>query len=90
MNKEEKWDTPQYSIIGQLIELLIKEYSPTGNPGDMDLKSTLDIVEEMGPIADVTKNEISEALVKEGFRLKYTEAGVYWKLYRKTSETLTT
>ena len=79
--EEEKKDSPQSSITNKLIELLLNEYSINGSSENLEFKSTNDIVEEMSPIADVSKNEVAEALDKAGFKLEYTEAGIYWKMY---------
>lgn len=80
--EEENKNPPQSSIIDRLLKLLMHEYSINGKPEDLELKTTLDIVEEMETIADVSKNDVAEALEKGGYGLRYTEAGIYWELYR--------
>lgn len=80
-NKEDPGNTSRISET--LIDLLLQNFAPTGVQHQMELRSTLDIVEEFRPIAEVEKWEIATALQLSGFQLKYTEAGVYWLMYRK-------
>lgn len=71
----------QPTIASAIIAALLEFYKPTGTPESMELKATTDLADEMAAIADISKNEISNALQSAGFKLKYTSAGVFWVLY---------
>lgn len=77
---EENTNTP--GIDETLIDLLLSNFAPTGQQQQLELRSTLDIVEEFSPIAEVEKWKVTTALELAGFRLSYTEAGVFWQMYR--------
>ena len=75
-------DSP--SITKILIEKFISMYQPTSTLGaDVELMTTVDIMEELYPICEVEKNEIVAVLSKFGFSLHHNEAGSFWLLKRK-------
>lgn len=78
---EETTSTP--GIDETLIALLLHSFAPTGTQQQLELRSTLDIVEEFSSIAEVEKWKVATAMELAGFRLSYTEAGVFWQMYRK-------
>jgi hypothetical protein len=78
--KEPEIKTP--SISEQLINTLIENYATEGNPADINLKTTMDIMEEMAPVFDVEKWQIALSLQKAGFKITYTNAGPFWMLFK--------
>jgi hypothetical protein len=68
-------------LVTGIIAALCEFYRPTGTVENMELKTTTDLADEMAAIADIGKNEISNAMQAAGFNLKYTAAGVFWILY---------
>lgn len=72
--------TPQVKDI--LLTALLDAYSPSESKGQLELKSTLDIVEEMSSVADIHKWEIQAALVTAGFTVHYAGNCYLWKMYR--------
>lgn len=71
----------QPTMASAIVAALLEFYQPTGEPETMELKTTADLMGEMDAIADISKNEISNALQHAGFKLKYTSSGVFWVLY---------
>ena len=72
------------SIADVLTQTLCRSYEPANSPGEeTEMKTTLEIMEEMGSIADVKKKEIVAALLKAGFKTIYNDAGFYWIMKRK-------
>ena len=80
---EEKKPAPQNDTVTKLLDAFLQFYTPEAT-GDPELKTTLDLVEEMAPVADVEKWEIQLALQLAGFRIRYCESGPFWVLYQKT------
>lgn len=76
-------ENPKSNILDLLIAALLEKYSPTGNDQEMELKSTLDILDEMEPVAQLDRWELQLALEQSGFKPKYTDAGAFWQLFRK-------
>ena len=70
-------------ITDNLIKALCELYEPTDTTEGVELKTSIDLMEEMAPIADVEKEEIATAMEKANFKLKYTDAGVFWMLKKK-------
>lgn len=81
---EEKTPAPQNETVTKLLDAFLQFYTPEAT-GDPELKTTLDLVEEMAPVADVGKWEIQLALLLAGYKIKYCDAGPFWVLYRKTT-----
>lgn len=81
---EEKTPAPQNETVKKLLNAFLQFYT-TEATGDPELKTTLELVEEMAPVADVGKWEIQLALQRAGFEIKYSDAGPFWVLYRKTT-----
>lgn len=71
------------AITDRIIAALCEFYQPEGLPENMELKTTMDLIDELSAIADIEKLTISLAMETAGFQLKYTDAGMYWKLYKK-------
>lgn len=72
------------SITDVLTQTLCRSFEPVNYPGEeTELKTTLEIMEEMGSIADVKKKDIVAALLKAGFKTIYNDAGFYWIMKRK-------
>lgn len=71
------------TITDHIIAALCEFYQPAGEPESMELKTTIDLIDEIASIADIEKWTVTLALETAGFKLKYTDAGMYWKLYRK-------
>ncbi len=70
------------SHITELItEAIFELYAPAGNADALELKSTIDLMNEISAIADIEKWEITTALKEAGFKLKYTGGGMFWALY---------
>ena len=84
MCKEEEKKASVDSITTKLVKAICDSYAPSGPGETMELKSTTDIMEDMAAIADVDKSELANALDSAGFKLQFTEAGIYWKLFRVT------
>lgn len=83
---EEQLQTESPSkIIGLLIVALIEVYSPVGTQEQLEFKTTLDIMEEMAQITDVSGAEIIKALENTGFQTTYNDAGFFWKMYRRSA-----
>jgi len=70
------------NILELLIEALLQKYSPTGTGDQMELKSTLDILDEMEPVAQLDKWQLQLALEQNGFKPRYTDAGAFWQLFK--------
>ena len=70
------------TITDHIIAALCEFYQPEGEPESLELKTTMDLIDELAAIADIEKLAISVALETAGFKLKYTDAGMYWKLYK--------
>jgi hypothetical protein len=73
---------PVPSITDNIIAALGEFYQPTGDPAAMELKTTMDLIDEMAAISDIEKWTITLALQIAGFKLKYTDAGLFWVLYK--------
>ena len=65
-----------------LLAALLRAYSPHENDGPLELKSTLDIMEEMSSVADIEKWTIQMALVDAGFDVHYAGNCFLWKMYK--------
>ena len=65
-----------------LITALLKSWSPHETDGQLELKSTLDIMEEMSSVADIEKWAIQAALVAAGFDVHYAGNCYLWKMYK--------
>jgi len=84
VQKKEKKEGKVPSIADVLTQTLCRSYEPVNSPEEeTELKTTLEIMEEMGSIADVKKKEIVAALLKAGFKTIYNDAGFYWIMKRK-------
>ena len=90
MNNEEKTtDTPAQepnkpTISEILTEALLQTYEPASIPGpDVEMLTTIDIIDEMAAIADVEKWEVVTALKQSGFTIHHSDAGFHWLLKRK-------
>ena len=70
-------------IIDLLMEALLERYFPSGNNDKIELKSTLDLIDEMEPIAQIDKWQVQTAMELAGFKPRYTEAGFLWQLFLK-------
>jgi hypothetical protein len=70
------------TITDHIIEALCEFYHPEGDPQSMELKTTIDLIDEISAIADIEKWTITLALQVAGFKLKQTEAGMFWMLYK--------
>lgn len=73
---------PVPTITDHIITALCEFYQPEGEPENMELKTTMDLIDELAAIADIEKWTITLALETAGFKLKYTDAGMYWVLYK--------
>jgi len=65
-----------------LIATLLKAYSPHETDGQLELKSTFDIVEEMSTIADIDNWIIHTAMIAAGFTVQIAGDCYLWKMYR--------
>jgi phage major head subunit gpT-like protein len=82
--KKVKSKSFQPSIAQILTQTLCRSYEPANSSDEeTELKTTLEIMEEMGSIADVKKKEIVAALLKAGFKTIYNDAGFYWIMKKK-------
>lgn len=83
MEEEEK-DSPQETtptFTDTLIETFLQAWKPAQkNDAGTELKSTLDIIDEMAAMTDAEKWEINTALSKAGFKTTYVDGGYYWML----------
>lgn len=71
------------TITDHIIAALCQFYQPEGEPENLELKTTMDIIDEISAIADIEKWTVTLAMETAGFTLKYTDAGIYWVLYKK-------
>ena len=72
------------NIAEELMLSLLACYQPVTEPGrDVELKSTIDIQEEMGSMGNIEKWEITTGLLNAGFKTLYNEAGFYWMLGKR-------
>jgi hypothetical protein len=79
----ETFAKPQTPHIAELvINAICEQYAPEGNADSLELKSTIDLMNEISAIADIEKWEITTALKEAGFKLKYTGGGLFWALYQ--------
>jgi hypothetical protein len=69
------------NIAELIIKAICEHYGPSGNDDALELKSTIDLMNEISAIADIEKWEITTALKEAGFKLKYTSGGMFWALY---------
>lgn len=97
-NKEKTTETPasetqkpqEPTISEILIQTLTETYEPAITPGpNVEMLTTMDLIEEMAAIADVEKWEVVAALQKSGFITHYSDAGFHWLLKRKPNELVT-
>ncbi len=80
---ESSTQQPELQIItDHIIEALCEFYHPEGDPQNMELKTTIDLIDEISAIADIEKWTITLALQVAGFKLKQTDAGMFWMLYK--------
>jgi len=71
-------------VTEMLVASLIKTFEPAIAPGpDVEMMTTIDIIDEMAAIADVEKWEVVTALKQSGFTIHHNEAGFFWLLKRK-------
>lgn len=81
-NSEPKQPAPENKTVSKIIDAFINFYRPTGT-GEPELKTTIELVEEMATVADVSKWELQLALQQAGFTISYCESGPFWVLYAK-------
>ena len=90
--KEQKKDTNQQepelqpTLTDDLITAFTQMYQPAeiSTPG-VELKSTIEIIEEMETIAEVNQVLVATALKEAGFKFTYTGAGPFWVLLPKVN-----
>lgn len=70
-------------IIDLLMDALLVKYSPTGNDEQVELKSTIDLIDEMEPVAQIDKWQVQTAMELAGFKPRYTAAGFLWQLFQR-------
>ena len=81
--QQESGDQQTPTVTDHIITALCEFYQPEGETERLDLKTTMDLIDEISAIADIEKWTISAAMETAGFKLKYTDAGMYWKLFKK-------
>jgi len=81
-NISENKTTPD--ITSELTTILLQAWQPAepGMPG-VELKTSMDLLEEMAAIADVEKREIAVAMKQAGFKIAYIDGGFYWVMKKK-------
>lgn len=66
-----------------LISEFLKMYKPVISPEpDIELKTTIDLMQEISVIIDMDKKEVANAMYDAGFKTTYTEAGFSWMMKR--------
>lgn len=75
-------EKPKSNILDLLIAALLEKYSPAGPTENVEMKSTLDILDEMEPVAQLDRWQLQIALEQSGFKPTYTDAGAFWLLYK--------
>lgn len=81
-NPENTSQIHETKITTRLLEAFNQYYTPEAT-GEPELRTTLDILEEIAPVADVSKNDIQNALQLAGYTIRYCESGPFWVLYQK-------
>ena len=82
-DRESSIQHQESSITAQLITALLETYQPTDTTEGAELKTSIDLMEDMATIADVEKEEIAAAMQKAKFKLEYNDAGVFWVMKKR-------
>jgi hypothetical protein len=65
----------------ELCEAISKHFSPATSINDADeLKSTIELMDEIEGLVDVDKNELYDAMKQLGFTYTYSGTGYAWLL----------
>ena len=64
-----------------LVAMIFDRYEPVETlPESTELKTTIDLVDEMEATADVSRNAVKKAMEEFGFKLHYTGGEYVWML----------
>lgn len=80
-NKTEPAEQSSKMVFTHIIETFTRFYTPAASLADADdIKTTLDLIDEMESIATIYPIEVSTALTQAGFKLHYTGTQYVWLL----------
>ncbi|MDR0830032.1 MAG: hypothetical protein LBN95_07980 [Prevotellaceae bacterium] len=67
-------------FIGKMLACL---YEPTGDNEKMEFRTTLEIINEMSEMADISKADLTAAMNEIGFGIQLMNGALCWIVYTK-------